>query len=193
MKKKMKIPIHTTLTEPEDYTPFSMVFGSVWKAYDAGELNPDKLLLFNFLYRKVNPYNGIGLISYTELCVQFRRRTSKQNINAINKLMMELRDIHQLIWFPPHSGSREFPYVIAKFKFAPLDKKRDDKWIDIDPYFQSKDRSVSRAFERAVPKSSPEPMPRHQPPEQRLERSNDGGFTQVNKNPLDRYQTFPDE
>src|SRR3990167_7180356 len=113
MSMKNKIPIYTTSTEPEDVTPFSMVFGSVWKAYDAGELNTDKLLLFIFLYRKVNPYNGIGHISYTELCVQFKRKTSKQNINAINKLMMELRDEHQLIWFTPHSGSREFPYVIA--------------------------------------------------------------------------------
>lgn len=176
MKKKMKIPIHTTLKEPDDYTPFSMVFGSVWRAYDAGELNPDKLLIFIILYRKVNPYKGIGLISYTEVCVQLKQKTSKQNINVINKLMMELRDEHQLVWFPPHSGSREFPYVIAKFKLAPLDKKDNDKWIDIDPYFQNKAQSESRAYERPIPKPSPEPMPRHSPPEQRLERSNSEGI-----------------
>src|SRR3989344_8534714 len=179
MKKKIKIQVYFTEEEPEDYTPFSMVFGWVWKAYDAGEINPDKLLLFNFLHRKVNPYNGIGFTSYTELCVQFKRKTSEQNINTINKMMMELRDVHKFIWFPSHSGSREFPYVIAKFKPAQLDKKDKnykDKWVDIDPNFQSKEQSESRGDTRVSAQPPPEPMPRQPMPNQRLERSNDSGF-----------------
>lgn len=174
----MKIIIHIIPKEPEDYTPFSMVFGSVWKAYDGGELSPEKLLLLLVLYRRVNPFNGMGQISYVEICILLRRSPTKQNINTINKLMMDLREA-KFIWFPGHSGSREFPYVIAKFKLAKNPGNDSDRWVDIEPYFQSKDQSKSRANERTIPSPSPEPVPRQPPPEQRLERSNGEGITSI--------------
>jgi hypothetical protein len=191
MKKKIKIPIYATEKEPEDYTPFSMVFASVWKAYDAGELNPTKLLIFIILYREVNPYNGIGFISYAEVCLNLKQKPIDKNINAINKLVLELRDEHHLIWFPEHSGSREFPYVIAKFKLASIDKKNNDKWIDIESYFQNKDKSESRANEITPTNPLLEPVPRQPPPEQRSERSNSEEITSIKEDIRKRYGRPP--
>ncbi len=190
MKKKTKIPLYTTEVEPEDYTPFSMVFASVWKAYDAGEINPEKLLLFLNLYRGVNPHNGYGFTSYAELCLRLKRRSTKLDENAMNKLMVSLRDDNHLVWFPQHSGSREFPYVLAKFKLAQINSKDKEKWIDIKQYFQSKNQSISRAYEPSLPSTPPEPPPRQPMSEQRLERSNGESITSI-KEDLDRRYGRP--
>jgi hypothetical protein len=181
MKKKMEIQVHTTDTEPQDYTPFSMMLGSMWRAYEAGEINSTAVMMLHILYKKVNPYNGRGYISYAEICVQLKEKPTELNVNGINKLMKDLRDEHHLIWFPNHSGSREFPYLIDKFKLAPIDKKDNDKWVNIEPNFQSKTQSGSRGDNRTLPKPSSEPMPRQPQPEQRLERSNDEGMTRLSE------------
>ena len=175
---KKKIPVHTTTKEP-DITPFSMVYSSVWTAYDSGELNPEKLLLFNILYRQVNSYDGKGRTSYEKICVLLKLKPTDQQINRINKLMTQMRDEHELVWFPEHSGSKDFSYLIADFKLAKKPNETEQKWVDIKPYFQSKESSDNRGRERALPKPSAEPMPRHPPPEQRLERSNGEGATSI--------------
>jgi len=175
----MSIKLHTTEKEPEDIVPFAMVPQSVWRAYEMGTLNGERVLLFAVLYCHVNPYRGTGIASYEKICGWLQLKQTKQNINHVNKLMVELRDKHRLIWYPTHSGSRGFEYVIAKFKLAKLPEnkeKQPDRWIDINPYFQDKEQSESRGTNGALPKPSSEPMPRHPPPEQRFERSNGDGF-----------------
>lgn len=187
--KKMKIQVYTTTTEP-DITPFSMVYGSVWTAYDGGELNPEKLLLFNILYRQVNPYDGKGRTSYEKICVLLKQKPTEQNVNRINKLMTEMRDEHELVWFPEHSGSKDFSYLIADFKLAKLDKKDEQKWIDIKPYFQTQEQRQSRDKPPPTTTMQTDVQPRLAPPEQRSERSNSGGITHISES-LGKYQSRP--
>jgi len=187
MDKTKKIKVYTTETEPEDITPFSMIFGSVWKAYDAGELTPEKVLLFAILYRNTNPYEGIGRISYEKICVILKRKSTSQNINSINKLMMELKNGHELVWFPKHSGRKDFAYVIADFKLAKKLNETTQKWVDIKPYFQSEKQNASRANAVTNATMQPEAQPRSEPPLQRSGRSNSGGFESIGKVAGGRY------
>lgn len=185
----MKIPIYTTTNEPEDTTPFSMIFGSVWKAYDAGELTSEKILLLAILYRQVNPYEGIGRTSYERICTLMKRRATDLNINGINKLMADLRE-QELIWFPNHSGSKDFSYVIADFKLAKKPNETTQKWIDIKPYFQSQKQNDSRDKPSTIATIQPEAQPRPKPPEQRPERSNSGGMAHISES-LGKHQSRP--
>ncbi len=176
----MEIPIYTTANEPEDYKQFSIVFGSMWKAFDVGELSTEKLLLLLVLYRKVNAFNGKGQISYVEICILLRRSPTLQNINGVNKLMAALKKA-KFIWFPRHSGSREFPYVIAKFKLAKNHESDSDRWIDIEPYFQNEEQNKGRGNEKATTESPPDQKPRQPPPKQRLEGSNGGSIPHISE------------
>lgn len=191
MKNKSKILVHTTTNESDDIIPFSMIFGSVWKAYDAGELTPEKILLLAVLYRQVNPYEGIGRTSYEKICVLLKRKPTQQNINGINKLMADLKDKHELVWFPNHSGSKDFSYVIADFKLAKKPNETTQKWVDIKPYFQSQKQSESRDKPPPIATIQPEAQPRSEPPAQRSERSNSGGFVKAGEVAKDRYSRPP--
>lgn len=187
----MKIVVYKTTEEPKDYTPFVLVSGAVFRAYSAGELNGEKILILLMLSKKVNPYNGIGATNYAEISAWLKLKTNRQSINHINKVMVELRDLHKLVWFFEHSGSRDFEYLIADFKLAKNSDNETPKWVDIAPYFQNQDQSQNRSVERASPKPSPEPMPRHPPPEQRLERSNGGEITSIGEDIKKRYGRPP--
>ncbi|OGY39954.1 MAG: hypothetical protein A2418_02195 [Candidatus Brennerbacteria bacterium RIFOXYC1_FULL_41_11] len=189
--KKMKITIYTTTNEPEDIRPFSMIFGSAWKAYDAGELTPEKILLLAVLYRQVNPYEGIGRTSYEKICVMLKRKTSQQNINGINKLMADLKDGHELIWFPNHSGSKDFSYVVADFKIAKKPNETTQKWIDIKPYFQSQKQSESSDKPPPIATIQSEAQPRLEPPVQRSERSNSEEITSIKEELRKRWGRPP--
>lgn len=181
MKKNMKIQVYTMTTEPEDVTPFSMVFGSVWKLFDAGELNLEKLAVYCILYRFVNPYEGIGRMSYAKICTHLKWPVTKQNVNSITKIMKDLKE-EELIWFPKHSGNRDFAYVVAKFKLAKIEgnkSNQQDRWIDITRYFSPEKQNESRGNESALPTPPSDPMPRYSPPEQRSERSNSGGIKSI--------------
>ena len=171
MKKKIKIPIYTSDIQPEDYTPFSMILGRTWKAYDAGELNSEKVMLMSVLYRNINAYNAEGHTSYAGICILLKKQPTEQNINTVNKMMVELRDEHHLIWFLAHSGSRDFAYVLDMFKIATLGSKGKDKWIDIEAYFRQQSPKESRGIERPPPEPEPEPLQRHAPPEQRSNKT----------------------
>ncbi|MEN9582494.1 MAG: hypothetical protein RL641_448 [Candidatus Parcubacteria bacterium] len=177
--KKTKIIVHKTTEEPKDYTPFVMVAGSIFRAYNAGELNGEKILVFLMLSKKVNPHNGIGAANYAEIAAWLKLKTNEQSTNHVNKLMVELRDKNKLLWFSKHGGSRDFEYVIADYKLAKNSDSEMPKWVDIAPYFQSQEQTKSRTSEKTTPKPSSEPIPRHPPPEQRLERSNDEEFTSL--------------
>ncbi len=187
----MKIPIYTTLTEPENITPFSMIFGSIWKAYDAGELTPEKILLLAVLYRQVNAYEGIGRTSYEKICVMMKRKPTSLNVNGINKVMMSLRDEHELIWFPNHSGSKDFSYVIADFKLALKPNETEQKWIDIKPYIQSQEQSSSRDSPPPIATIQTDVKPRLPPPKQMSEGSNSGGIKSVGDSIRERYGRPP--
>lgn len=178
----MSIKLHTTEEEPEDIAPFAMIPQSVWRAYEMGRLNGEKILLYAVLHCHVNPFRGKGVASYEKICGWLQLKPTKQNVNRINKLMVELRDKHKLIWYPTHSGSRGFEYVVATYKLGKLPENKDkqpDRWIDIDLYFPRLEQDIGRSSEPTIPISSPEPSPRHPPPEQRLERSGDDGLTSV--------------
>ncbi|MEK6839834.1 MAG: hypothetical protein AABX72_02755 [Nanoarchaeota archaeon] len=189
----MSIKLHTTEKEPEDITPFAMIPQSVWQAYEMGKLNGGKVLLYAILHCHVNPFRGIGVTSYEKICGWLQLKPTKQNINHFNKIMVELRDKHGLIWYPTHSGSRGFEYVIAKYKLGKLSENKDkqpDRWIDIDPYFSRLEKDIGRGNEAATPKPPTEPSPRQQPQEQRSEGRNSGEMTHIGKN-LGRYQSRP--
>lgn len=174
----MSIPIYTTNKEPEDYTQFSMTVASVWNLYDLGKLSPEEGWLLNVLYKKVNPYKGWGKTSHTELCVAMQMKPTPAKVNRITKMMRRLKK-HELVWFPKHSGSRGFEYVVAKFKFGKLQEKETDKWIDITPYFSSRNQNTGRGENRTFTNPSPEPVQREQPQEQRFQRSETGSFTRI--------------
>lgn len=189
--KKMNIQVHTTTTEPEGYVPFSMVFGSTWRAFEAGEINREQFLIMNILYKRVNPYNGLGYISYTEVCIALKRKPTKLSINAINKLMVDLRDEHHLIWFPEHKGYREFPYLIADLKLAKKDEKEPTRWVDIKPNLQTQKQNDSRGSSPPIATIQPEAQPRCKPPEQRSEGRNSGGITHIGEDITRRYGRPP--
>lgn len=168
-----------------------MIFGSMWEAYDAGLLTPEKILLLAILYRQVkNPRNGYGSTSYEMLCTMMKRKPTELNINGINKLMADLKE-QKFIWFPNHSGSKDFSYVIADFKLAKKPNETIQKWIDIEPYFQSQKQSGSRDKPPSNATIQPEAQPRSKPPEQRSERSNSGEFKSVGEVAEGRYGRPP--
>lgn len=191
MKKKMEIQVHKSETQPQDYTPFSMMLGSMWRAYDAGEINSRAVMILLILYRKVNSFNGKGYISYAEICVQLKEKSTELNVNSVNKLMKELKDEHRLIWFPNHSGSRDFPYVIDKFKLAPTHNGDKGKWVNIEPNFQTKLQSESRGDIITLPKPLLEPMPMRQLQEQKREGSDSEGMKHIIKDLNKRYGRPP--
>jgi len=178
----MGIKLHTTEKEPEDIAPFAMVPQLVWWAYEMRKLNGEKVLLYAVLHCHVNPYRGKGIASYGKICGWLQLKSTRQSVNRINKLMVELRDKHRLIWYPTHSGSRGFEYVVAKYKLGKLPEnknKQPDRWIDIDLYFPRLEQDTGGGNEVAAPILSPELAPRQSPQEQRLERSGVSGFTSI--------------
>lgn len=188
---KMSIPIYTTDKDPEDITPFAWVVAFIWKAYDAGELNVEKVMALLLLHRHVNPYEGIGRTSYAKICTWLKLQPTKQNINHINKVMTDLRDKHELVFFPEHSGSRDFKYVIAGFKFGKKQEDEPSKWIDIKRYFPKQEQSQSRGTNGGSSPTPPEQKPKQLSPQQRFERSNSGGITSVGEDIKNRYGRPP--
>lgn len=171
----MKLPIHTTEIEPVDIAPFALVPAFVWKLYDSGELNTDKLLLMLVLYRHVNPHDGMGRTSYEKICTWMQWSTNGKKVNIITKLMAELRDVHKLIYYPEHKGIKNFAYVVAGFKFAKNPQTKKPKWIDINPYFQTSSQKSASAVPEVIKE-----LPQNQPLQnQRLEHRNDGSIKQI--------------
>ena len=175
--KKKHFPIYTTPDKP-DIEPFSMLTVRVWEKYDLGELDVERLALMAVLYRHVNPHNGTGVTSYAKICTWLQLPPNANNSNHINKLMTELRDAHQLIWFPEHKGSRDFAYVVSDFKFAKNQKNEPRRWIDTKRYFR-KEQSESRGSDIPTNTPPPEAKPSNNPPQQRLERTNDGSVPHI--------------
>ncbi|HEY4505799.1 MAG TPA: hypothetical protein VJG67_03870 [Candidatus Paceibacterota bacterium] len=174
MKKKMVV--YKTVEEPVDYVPFVMVPGSIFRAYNAGELNSEQLLVYLMLSKKVNPHNGIGATNYAEIAAWLKLKTDAQSNNHINKLMLDLRDENEIVWFSNHSGSRAFEYQLAEYKLAKNSDNEPPKWVDIVPHFPTTEQKQSRVNTISLPKPPPEQKPRHPPPEQRLQRSNGEGI-----------------
>ncbi|OHA87357.1 MAG: hypothetical protein A2644_03990 [Candidatus Zambryskibacteria bacterium RIFCSPHIGHO2_01_FULL_39_63] len=168
----MKLPIYTTEIEPVDIAPFALVPAFVWKLYDSGEINRDKLLLMLVLYRHVNAYDGMGRTSYEKICTWMQWSTNGKKVNIITKLMAELRDVHKLVYYPEHKGIKNFAYVMAGFKFAKNPQTKKPKWIDINRYFQTSNQKL----DRVVPEVNREHQQNQPPQNQRLERQNDGSL-----------------
>lgn len=116
-----------------------------------------------------------------------KRKPTPLKVNAINKLMKELRDEHRLIWFPSHSGIKDFSYQIADFKLAKKPNETIQKWVDIKPHFQSREQSQNRESSPPIATIQPEAQPRWKPPEQRSERSNSEGITHIGEDIARRY------
>ncbi len=184
MKKKL-FPIYTTTDEP-DIEPFSMLTVHVWEKYDIGELDVERLALMAVLYRHVNPYNGKGITSYAKICTWLQLPPDENNCNHVNKLMNELRDSHQLIWFPVHKGVRDFAYVVSDFKFAKNQKNEPRKWIDTKRYFREQ-QSESRGSEVRTHIAPPEAKPSQNPLQQRSEKLNDGSMAHISKELQNRF------
>lgn len=186
----MKINVHTTDKEPEDIAPFTMIPALVWKAYD-GEITPEMLITFSVLSRHVNPHEGIGRASYAKICTWLQIDANKQHINRVNKVMTSLRNEHKLIWFPGHSGSRGFQYVVANYKLAKRPDKGGDRWIDIGQYFEKSGLDHDRGHAEGPFIARAETKPNEPPPEQRLERYKNPSFTKLGDHFRDRLSRPP--
>lgn len=167
----MKIKVHITDKEPDGVVPFTMTPDFVWKLYDSGDINAKEMHLWNVLYRNVNAYNGTGTASHTRICTWMHISPTKQNVNAVTKMMARLRKL-QLIWFPDHKGVRDFAYVLSDFKRAKKLENTPPDWVDIKPYFQTSNQTkgISEA------ESHPEPAQRRAPENQRSEHRNSAGL-----------------
>lgn len=187
MNMKKEIPLHTTTEEPEDTIPFTMTYSSVWKAYESGDLTSDKFLIFCILCHLVNPFDGKGRTSYQKIVAILQKSPTKQNINLINKCMVELRDRHKLIWFPEHSGSRGFIFVTDKYKLAPIKEKTPQRWVDVKKYTEEKRQNIEPIIRRGIAESTIQPLPNQGIPNPSFERRRSGSFEPISDDLEERY------